>query len=163
MSGSMSLFNLAESILVLRELLDEEHDDLIAGKLDEYLGALLPEKVNGYCQFMRGLTLEAEAFKAEETRLATRRRAMEALAARMKQRLHDGLVAAGVEAVRAGTFDVRVQLSPESLVVVDEAAVPERYTVLQRTVDKTAVKDALRRGQDVPGAMLVRGTHVRIR
>lgn len=163
MSGSMTLFDLADSILVLRELLDEEHDDIVANRLTEYLEGLLPSKVTGYCQFLRGLALEAEAFKAEEKRLADRRRAMENLAARMKQRLHDGLVFADVERVKAGTFDVAIQASPESLVITDESAIPERFTELQRVVDKAAVKAELQRGGDVPGAHLTRGSHVRIR
>jgi len=163
MSASMTLFDLAESVLVLRELLDEEADDAIAQRLDEYLGDLLPSKVEGYCKFMRGLTLESDAFKAEEKRCGDRKRAMLNLAKRMKERLHAGLALADVSEVKAGTFSVKVQASPPSLEIYDEEAIPGAFKIMHTTIDKAAIKALLQKSMDVPGARLVHSSHVRIR
>lgn len=40
------------------------------------------------------------------------------------------------------------------VIVTDEAAIPESYTRVVRSPDKTAIKDALVRGDEVPGAVL---------
>ena len=46
------------------------------------------------------------------------------------------------------------------VVITDEAAVPDNYVRISRTVDKTAVAQSLHAGHDVPGAVLQNGLPV---
>ena len=47
-----------------------------------------------------------------------------------------------------------------AVVITDEAAVPDNFVRISRTVDKTAVAQSLHAGHSVPGATLANGTPV---
>jgi hypothetical protein len=47
--------------------------------------------------------------------------------------------------------------SPAKVVITDEAAIPDEFIRIKRDPNKTAIKEALVGGQDVPGATLSNG------
>lgn len=47
--------------------------------------------------------------------------------------------------------------SPAKVIITDEAAIPEEFVRVKREPNKTAIKEALVEGKDVPGATLSNG------
>lgn len=165
----LSLYDLTGMLADLRDFAaeedaTEEQREQADAMMAELLEGLLPEKVAGYCGLIRSLKLEADAFRAEERRLAERRASLESLAERLQARLHAGLDAAGVRKLKAGTFDVAIQASPPSLEVLDEGAIPAQWKIPQPDkVDKRGLLAEVKAGKEIPGVRLKRGEHLRIR
>jgi hypothetical protein len=68
--------------------------------------------------------------------------------------------------LEAGTHSLKIQQNPPSVVVDNEEAIPPRFFVIipeTKRLDKKLVADALKKGEDVKGAHLERGTSLRIR
>lgn len=145
----------------LRDLLDRLDADPDTGEVDgdalaayaEYQGAAI-EKLEATACYVRELEAEAEAIKAEEDRLAKRRKALEGKAARLKTYLMPALEAVGgkVKGVMASLRISRTQ----AVKVLDLEALPEAFRRIKTTIDpdKTAIKKALKSGEDIPGAVL---------
>lgn len=145
----------------LRDLLDRLDADPDTGEVDgdalaayaEYQGQAA-EKLEGTACYVRELEAEAEAIKAEEDRLAKRRKALENKAARLKTYLMPALEAVGgkVKGVMASLRISRTQ----AVKVLDLEALPEAFRRIKTTIDpdKTAIKKALKSGEDIPGAVL---------
>lgn len=106
----------------------------------------------------------ADAMRAEEMALSGRRRAVEARVERMRQYLA-GFVSS--EPHRAfETPRVRLSLRRSKRVdVFDSDELPDRFTVekVTQAVDKRAVMDALKAGEDVPGARIVETQSLQVR
>jgi len=55
-------------------------------------------------------------------------------------------------------FVASIRSVPPKVEITDEAALPETFVKIVRSPDKTAIKDALKRGEQVPGAVLGNGS-----
>ena len=152
-----------EAFLDSEAPLDAEQEALLTQALDRALHELLPAKVENYCKAMRAFDAFEAGCKDEEERIRRRRKAVENVRERMKERLRYALETTGQAKVEAGTFVVALQANPPAVEVEQEALVPAQYQVVTTTLDKRAMLAALKAGDDVPGAKLVRGQHVRIR
>jgi len=158
----MSLYDITDAIIDLERAADAG-DEGVEETLGEYLGELLPAKVENYAKFMRELQLQAEAFKAEEKRIKERRQAMESVRTRMSQALQNSMERLECHELLAGTFKVKLCESPAAVDVVDDGLIPGEYQVVTMKLDKAAMKADLKNGKKVPGALLRRSKHVRIR
>lgn len=160
---SLTLYEMTEEILGLTSLSEQEEDAEVERRLDEYLGELLPVKIEGYAKFMRGLELEAAAFKSEEKRLKERRQVIEGARERMLERLKHAMVLLECNEVKAGVFTVRLQKSPAYAAILEPHRVPASFKIIEEKIDKASLKAALKDGENVPGAELRQGKHVRIK
>ena len=166
----MNLYELSMEAQKLSEILSSEDvsDDMAAEahQLQEIiLEDLLPEKVEGYCHVIAQLNAEAAILKAEEKRLADRRKVRENNVARMKQRLHEALEAAELKKLVAGVWTVNRQKSPPSLMIGTEENIPTRFYVKQDPkLDRKALLDAVKDGLEIDGVTIeTENTHVRIK
>lgn len=68
----------------------------------------------------------------------------------------------GRKTIKAPDFTLSMAKAPDKVLVTDEAAIPARYMreKVSRSPDKTALKEALRAGVSVPGAVLSNGGSV---
>lgn len=145
----------------LRDLLDRLDADPDTGEVDgdalfayaEYQGQAA-EKLEGTACYVRELEAEAEAIKAEEDRLAKRRKALEGKAARLKAYMMPAIESMGgkVKGVMASLRISRTQ----AVYVFDLDALPDAFkrVVTKVDPDKVALKKALKAGEDIPGAAL---------
>ncbi len=166
---SISLYTLTAELAEIRELVEsgeltpeaqEQADALMSQVLDE----LIPQKVESYCGLIRALKLEAEAYAAEEKRLADHRGTRERLAAHMSNRLQAGLEAAGLQKLQAGLFAVAIQASPPALSIGIGAEIPAEYLTPQEPkVDKRRLLADVKAGASFPGVSITQGKHLRIR
>ena len=103
---------------------------------------------------MRELKAEADAIKAEEERLAKRRKALENKSERLKNYMMPALEAMGGK-VKGVMASVRIGKS-QAVTVFEPDALPDAFkrVVTKVDPDKVALKKALKAGEDIPGAAL---------
>lgn len=145
----------------LRELLDRLDADPDTGEVDgdalaayaEYQGQAA-EKLEGTACYVRELKAEADAIKAEEERLAKRRKALENKSERLKNYMMPALEAMGGK-VKGVMASVRIGKS-QAVTVFDIDALPDAFkrVVTKVDPDKVALKKTLKAGEDIPGAAL---------
>lgn len=71
--------------------------------------------------------------------------------------MHRLLTLTGLKSVALSEAKVSVVNSPEKVIITDESAIPDTLMKIVREPNKTAIKNALKTGQHVPGATLSNG------
>lgn len=150
------------------EHLCEEIDDF-GGDVDAYMHerfdlaiADLAEACNRRVRFMRYAEHAAEGARKEAERWRKRAAALEAShdwirSITMQVMIQNpGLPFKGSE----GTFRIYRNATPT--LRVDEALLPDSFLKIRCEPDKEKIKEALLRGESVPGALLEHGQHIRI-
>ena len=145
-----STYELANELAFLMEI-DEPTDEQVE-RLDS-LVMELPDKLEGCCKYLANIQPTIEGFKAEEKRLAAKRKVLESKITRFKHYIQSSMEIAGMYDVEAGTFTVKLQQNPKSVKVLDETLIPVDFIVTTTSLDKVALKAALKDG-DVAGATL---------
>ena len=112
-------------------------------------------KLEGCALFIKNMESDALAIKEEEKHLAERRRVMENRAERMRAYVANSMLTFGDKNFETARVALSFRKS-ETIQIVDEALLPAEFVQVVETVkaDKTALKKALKAGQDVPGAAL---------
>ena len=157
----MHLYELTSAYAALQ---DAEDADAFTQALED-LGDEITVKALGIAAVVRNLEAEAEATRAEANRLYERSNAAKNRRDGLKDYLLRCLDEAGMAQVKDARFTVAVRPSPPSVDVLDMAALPERYLRYKGPEpDRSAIREDLLAGEDVPGAELVTGRkHIVIR
>lgn len=163
-----ALYELASQYKEALAVLDDSDfpDDFVQETLDGLQGTLEQKAVN-VAAFARNLEALAEQIRGAEVAMAGRRRALEARAARLRGYLHANLERAGILKVEHPYFVLTVKRNPPSVIVTDVDALPDEYCVPpappERVADKRKIGDAIKAGNDVPGAHLETKTRLEIK
>ena len=132
-----------------------EVDELTEAALDS-IDMAFDSKVDGIARIVRSLMSTADCLKAEEVRLAKRRKAAEQNVAWLKAYVRGAMIEADKPKIKTPMFTVYLQTSAPPVLIEDGSVLPEEY--LQppkpREANKVALKKALKGGVDVPGARL---------
>jgi hypothetical protein len=127
----------------------------------------LDVKAQQYSFVIRNLQSSAAAIKEAEAQMAARRKAIEKRADCMLERLKTGMEIAGVNKIECPHFAITIRKNPPSVDVFEPSMVPSEYWVQpkipERVISKDAIKDAIKAGVDVPGALLVAGSRLDIK
>lgn len=136
--------SLAEDEQALLDTLDGESD------FDRQVLAVLRSADND-AMLAAGIEARLDELQARKVRLEERTQNKRAAI------LH-AMQAAGRKKVELPDATVSIRATPPSVIITDEAAVPPDYFTPQPPkLPKSAVKDALQGGKEVPGAMLSNG------
>lgn len=125
----------------------------------ESITSLLEEKADNIGCMIKNMTAEAEAIKAEEVKLAERRKAKENQVERLKTYLAEVLTRSGYTKLETARNKMTFRKS-ESVKVEDEGAFVEwamknndsLLTYKDPTINKTAIKKAIASGENIVGA-----------
>jgi hypothetical protein len=133
--------------------------DIPPEALNDTLEALegeLTVKASNVAAFVLNLEAEAEKIKAVEQRIAARRKVYESKAERIRSYLKENMERAGIKKIEAldGSFTATLTAPRASVVVDNEAALPPSFVKTTTSPDKAAIGEALKDGQEVPGAHL---------
>ena len=130
----------------------------------ERLGGELTDKIDACCRVLRDLEATKQVCELEADRLKARASAVGKNVDWLKGYIKRCLEAAHVDKLDAGPFRVSIRQSPERVDVYDLDAVPHDFDVPQeRKVALSTIKERLKMGQEIPGAQLVRGTHLTVK
>lgn len=113
--------------------------------------------------------LEAEADAIEEAakEMMARAKAKRKRAENIREYLKTCMEVAGVTKIECPHFAITIRKNPASVDVFESALIPAAYMRQAAppppAIDKAAIKDAIKAGIDVPGAILSVGTRLEIK
>lgn len=128
----------------------------------------LQEKAQGVELVARAAEIHCPAIDAEIARLQALKVHRQKIAQGLRDYLKQNMEAAGIERIECVLFKLSLKRNPPAVEVLDEAAVPAGFWVTPEPkppamrIDKTAIKAAIKAGQDVPGAQLVQHTRLEV-
>lgn len=157
------LYELAADMAHLAELLEQDDESTELAVMLEEVHGQLEQKAAGIGAVLASFEADAESYTAEIERLTAKKKRALSSAERLRKYVHAALESRGILKLKGGTFEFRVQQNPESVVITDEALVPDecKRTVTTTTVDKRAVLDAFKRfGECAPGCSIQRTTRL---
>ena len=166
----MSLYSLTDECRNLYDALmasvDEETGEVdisLVNALAECQEAWEDKAVAVACVY-RSLDEDAARVGREIERLTAMKKRLERERDRVKEGLSAAFTALGVEKVKGMYADISFRASEQT--VIDNAdAVPEEYMTVKTTYtpNKTAIKEAIKAGKEVPGAHLEQRKNIQIK
>lgn len=153
----MNLFELKQEYqLVAQKLQDMDLDEQTIRDTLESMSGDLETKATNKMMVVKNMEAFAVAMKEAEAGIAARRKALEKRMAWMEMDVFSTMIATGITKIECPYFKLTIQDNPAAVDVFDEAQVPAEFIreVITTSVDKAALKEALKRGAEVPGAKL---------
>lgn len=163
----MKLYELAQMMDAVINgglIFDEETGEVMfdSSNLEE-LEAELDAKIEACCIVVKNIEAEAEAIKAEEKRLSERRKRKEREAERLREYVQRCMEQSGARKIDTPRVCVTSR-SSKYVNVYDEAKVPRMFMAekITESVDKKAVREAIKDGIEVPGCEMAERTTLKI-
>jgi len=141
-----------EALLTLAE--DPDTDPQAFADTLEGLTGEIEDKADNYAKVLRMLDGDAQAIRDEERRLKARREAIENNIKRMKSALQYAMQVTGKVKFKTALFSFGIRKNPPSVVIdaVNVRDFPDEYIIESEPIlDKKALKDALKAGEDLSG------------
>jgi DNA repair ATPase RecN len=166
----MKLYELTNDYLALLNAIDNDElpEEAIADTL-EAITASIEDKADSIACLLKNLDADCKAIKAEEERLAERRKAKEKSHERIKQYLSETLQIAGIDKIETARNKITFRKSEVVEVAEDvfiEWAQKNRDDLLTYSapkVNKTEIKKALKGGAEIVGAELRVNSNIQIK
>jgi hypothetical protein len=163
-----ALYELAHSY---RDAADKLADlDLPPEVIEDTLDSLsgdLEVKATNTAMLARNLEALAEKIKEAEAAMASRRKALENRAARIRDYLLSNMMISGIQKIECPYFKLSVRDNPAAVEVYEPGLIPTEFMRQPEppppSPDKTAIKEALKAGKEVPGCKLTIGKRLDIR
>lgn len=163
-----SLYDLTKERLELQHKLQsmdfdqETIDDTLEGESTN-----LQAKIEDYGWVIRDMEAFGDAIKAEETRLAERRKVHAAKVEKIKAWLLMNMQACRISKIECPVFTISLKNNPPKVVVDDERAIPDRFLVVPDlpppAPDKKAIAAELKAGKEVAGCHLEQSQRIEIK
>lgn len=158
----MRLYEIPTEFAMLEQVLIDNDGELtpeLEKSIDEVLRAG-KDKIEGAAMVMRGLELEAEVCKSESRRLIERATSLQNNADRLKKLILYALDGAFGGKVKTALLTVWGQTSaPSTSLDLEPGTVleslPERFVRVKRELARDELKEALKRGEEIPGEIIV--------
>ena len=167
----MKLYEVANDYLALMQAIenDELPEEAIADTLEAIKGEIEVKADNIAC-LLKNIEADITAFKAEENRLAERRKVKEKAHERLKQYLSNTLQSLNIDKVETARNNISFRKS-ESVEVTDEGVFiewarnwhDEFLTYREPTLNKAEIKRAIKSGCEIFGAQLISKNNIQIK
>lgn len=158
----MKLYELTEAMKDLEQLMESGvPEDQLADTIEDISGDF-KEKAESILFVIANKQAQAEAYKAEEKRLAEKRKLEEKQIERIKEYLLFNMQELDFPEVNNGILSAKLRKLAPSLSVDDEDSIPVSYKSIKTTVsvDKKELLKALKdlpEGESIEGATLITG------
>lgn len=165
---SLTLYEIAQEYRSdLEKLAELDLDEQTLTDTLDGMGGELQVKAQSVACFIRNLEATAAQIKEAEAHMAARRKALENRAERVKDYLLASMMVAGVQKVECPLFRMSVRDNPAAVEVFQPELIPQQFMRQPPppppSPDKTAIKEALKDGIDVPGCRLTQGKRLEIK
>jgi hypothetical protein len=146
------------SLLETEELTPELESMLIINQQE------LSHKSIDYIKVIRNKESDSDAIEAEIKRLKAMKDANDRVVDRMKLAVRDAMLASGIDKIESSLFKLSLRRS-ESVEVVNIDQLPESLVTVKKTVsaDKVKIKEAIKNGVPVEGAVIVENFSLQIK
>lgn len=161
----MNLYELEGNLLHVVELANSakpEDQQLLADTI-ESLQDSIADKAIGYGKVINQLVADEKQLANKIKHDQERMRALSNNISRLKLALQHGMETAGKDKIKDIDLSIWIQNNPVSVAVTDDKLIPGEFTEVEKKLNKTAIKQALNDGEEVPGAKLVQTRSIRIK
>lgn len=146
----MTLYEINEE---MTNCIDPETGEVDIDQLNA-LQMLREDKIESIALWIKDLKAEAEALKTEKLAFQARQAAAESKAKSLKNYLANALNGEKFKTTRCAVSFRKA----EKVEITDELELPPEFTTVEIKADKTAIKQAIKQGQEIAGARLVEST-----
>lgn len=156
--SNLSLYNITNSFITLFE--KAEQGELTKEEIEEQgkdLAISLKNKSTSIIGYVRNLDLTSEAIKNEIDRLTTMKKAIDNKSAKFKEYVKQNMEELELQKIDTELGTLSIAKNPASVEIYDESMIADEYKKekVTVTIDKTAIKNAIKEGKEVEGARLV--------
>lgn len=116
----------------------------------EMLDLSIEEKIENTAKYMVNIEADIQGIKAEIDRLNKIKKSKESTIETLKNNIEYSMKQKGIEKLEVGTFKAGYRKS-ESVEVDDLKSIPSDYIKTEIKPDKTAIKKALKAGEEISG------------
>ncbi len=160
--AELRLYELADHYILLSDLDDAEAFKAVIDSLED----AIDDKADNLAKLISAWDAAAKAYKDEADRLSQAVKSRKSKIEWAKIYLKENMEKLGK--IKVGRFfSVFLQASPASCEIVDEAAIPMQFKKIVPevlVVDKAAIIEHwAQTGEQIPGALVAKGKHIRIR
>jgi hypothetical protein len=124
-------------------------------------------KAQGIEMVARTMEMHTPAIDAEIARLQALKTARQGVARGLRQYLLDNMQGMGIDKIETPFFKVSVRDNPPAVEVFEPGLVPAEFfrqpSPPPPGIDKTAIKEAIKSGREVPGCKLTRGQRLEVK
>ncbi len=161
----MQLYNLTANYQQIADYIDsaEEVDESLLIDTWESIDEAFEDKVISTAYVYKNNDADIETISNEIKRLQKLKQTKSNANDRLKGYIKDNMLQLDKTRIKGDLFNVSVRNNAESVEILNESALPEDAFKVTRTPDKTAIKEALKNGHDVDGAVLKRTQSLQIR
>lgn len=162
----MKLYELTNAFTDLVELLENEEveQDTIRDTL-EAIESSIEEKAENIAKILNAYDGDIDLIKAEEKRLADKRKVIENKKDSLKDYLKSTLENAEIKNVKTLLFNISIRNNPPSVSIIDESLIPHEYITTKEvtSISKRDIIEQLKLGVEVPGVEMKQGTSLSIK
>jgi hypothetical protein len=160
----MNLYNLTTQAKEIAILLE---DGEFTPELEQALAITqeqLQDKSLQYTYVIKNFEADSQAIDNEIKRLKAMKEAKDNAIDRMKEAVRNAMLASGIDKIESSLFKLSLRRS-ESVEVVNIDQLPESLTTVKKTVsaDKVKIKEAIKAGQAVQGAVIIENYNLQIK
>ena len=160
-----NIYELTNDFREVMSLLESgEYDEETLKNTLECIECEIEEKADGYARVIRNTEADIAGIKAEEERLAKKRKTLENSIKQMKDNLEDAMRATGKTKFKTELFSFNIQKNPPKVQLIEGVVIPDAYLIKQDPkVDAAYIKEQLKNGKELPFAVLVQEESLRIK
>lgn len=124
----------------------------------------LQSKAGNYAKVIANIQCDSDAIDTEIRRLKAMKETKDRSINRLKEALRYAMLVSGIEKIESSLFKISLRRSEAVEVDVIEA-LPNAFVNIKNvvTADKIAIKDAIKRGENVTGARIVENFNLQIK
>ncbi len=156
-----TLYELTDQYKMLQNFIEENNVEGFELALSQIKGEI-GEKLEGYAMVLKNIESDIAGIKAEEKRLADRRKSMESNISRIKENVADTLLTVEGNRVKTEKFTFSFRKST-SVQIENDAAIPPQFIKVEKTISRAELTKALKAGEQIEGAQLVENQSLSIR
>ena len=160
----MNLYEITRDSLELASLLETEE---LTPELETALvinQEQLQAKAGNYAKVIANIQSDADAIETEIKRLKAMKESKERAITRLKDAVRDAMLVSAIDKIESPLFKLALRRS-EAVEVDMVEALPNAYQNVKNvvTADKVAIKEAIKRGENVYGARLIENFNLQIK
>ena len=165
----MRTFEIKQELFALQELMEQDDVDMETGEvvdnsdainsLSDALDVEIDDKLDGI-EYIKREFKAVEKSLADEIKRLQQRKAMMARKQEQLKQLQDFILSGEKRKTDKFTFYYG---RSESVSLFDESLIPSEYIKLEPKIDKTEIKKALKRGEEIAGATLSESINLGVR
>lgn len=157
----MKLYELADSVKRIEEICDSEEE---LGLYLDQAKMQLQEKAGNVVKFRQYLTTRAEAIGSEIKRLSELQKQSLKRAENLEKYISYSMTKNGIDKIETDIAVISFRKS-ETTDILDEKLIPIEFKKIKtvESIDKTAIKKAIKDGQEVAGATITEHKNLQIK